>query len=71
MSNITIEKSGDATGAYEKAHDFGPITRNFNSTSKFDFYFVNEAICRAECFNSANTVKVIMRSINYPVNHPK
>ncbi len=69
-SHITIETTGTVTGADDDSHNFGPIAKNFNSTSEFTFPIGDGTSYRASSFTPDEATAVTMRSMYYGSKFP-
>ncbi len=67
---ITIGTSGTATGADDDSHNFGPIAKNFTSTSEFTFPIGDGTTYRYSAFTPTSASSVTMRSMYYGSKYP-
>ena len=66
----TIETTGSVTGADDDSHNFGPIAKNFNSTTEFTYPVGDGTDYRYSTFTPASASAVTMRSMYYGSKYP-
>jgi hypothetical protein len=66
----TIETTGSVTGADDDSHNFGPIAKNFNSTTEFSYPIGDGTAYRYSTFTPASTSALTMRSMYYGSTYP-
>lgn len=69
-SYVTVGTSGTVTNADDDSHNFGPIAKNFDSTSEFEYPVGDGSTYRMSTFTPDGASAVTVRSAYYNAKYP-